>query len=50
VEPELEHQHRLRRRLRQILDALERSVDPAVSEFIDAMEAMTVIETIVEDV
>jgi bifunctional DNase/RNase/DNA-binding transcriptional MerR regulator len=50
VERELEHQHTLRRRLRQILDALERSVEPAVSEFIDAMEAMTVIETIVEDV
>ncbi len=50
VERELEHQHRLRRRLRQILDALERSVEPTVNEFIDAMEAMTVIETIVEDV
>jgi len=50
VERELEHQHRLHRRLRQIRDALERSVEPAVSEFIDAMEAMTVIETIVEDV
>ncbi len=50
VERALEHQHRLAQRLRQILDALERSVEPGVSEFIDAMEAMTVIETIVEDV
>jgi len=50
VERELEHQHRLRGRLRQILDALERSVEPAVEEFIEAMEAMTVIETDVQDV
>jgi bifunctional DNase/RNase/DNA-binding transcriptional MerR regulator len=50
VERELEHRHRLRLRLRRILDALERSVDPAVDEFIDAMEAMTVIETDVQDV
>ena len=50
VDRELEHQHRLRRRLREILDALERAVEPAVDEFIDAMEAMTVIETEVADV
>jgi bifunctional DNase/RNase/DNA-binding transcriptional MerR regulator len=50
VERELEHRHRLRLRLRQILDALERAVEPAVDEFIDAMEAMTVIETDVQDV
>jgi bifunctional DNase/RNase/DNA-binding transcriptional MerR regulator len=50
VERELEHQHRLRGRLRQILDSLERSVEPAVEEFIEAMEAMTVIETEVQDV
>ncbi len=50
VERELEHRHRLRRRLREILDALERAVEPAIDEFIDAMEAMTVIETDVQDV
>ena len=50
VEHELEYQHRLRRRLREILGALERSVEPAVEDFLAAMEAMTVIETDVEDV
>ena len=49
VERELE-QETLRQRLRQILNALERSVEPPVEEFIDAMEEMTVIETMVEDV
>jgi len=50
VEGELERHHRLRRRLREMLEALERAGEPRVEEFIDAMEAMTVIETIVEDV
>jgi bifunctional DNase/RNase/DNA-binding transcriptional MerR regulator len=50
VERDLERQHRLRERLRQLLKALERSLEPAVDEFIDAMEAMTMIETSVEDV
>ncbi len=50
VERELAHQHMLRERLRQILEALERSVEPSAEEFIDALEVMTVIETNVEDV
>ncbi len=50
VERDLERQHTLRERLRQILEALERSVEPSAEEFIEALEAMTVIETKVEDV
>jgi len=50
VERDLEHQQLLRRRLRQILDSLERSVEPSVGEFLGAMEAMTVIEAVIEDV
>lgn len=50
VERDLEHQHTLRDRLREILKVLERSVEPPAEEFIEALEAMTVIETSVEDV
>jgi len=50
VERELEQQHRLRERLRLSLASLERSVESSADELIDAMEAMTVIETNVQDV
>jgi len=50
VERELENQHRLHERLRQMLAALERSVEPGADEYIDALEAMSVIEATVEDV
>ena len=50
VERELEHRQRLRRWLRRMLDSLERSIEPSVSEFIDAMEAMTMVETVVDEV
>jgi len=50
VERELERQQTLRERLRQLLAALEGSVEPPVEEFIDAIEAMTVVAAAVEDV
>ena len=50
VERDLEHRERLRRCLVRILDTLERSLEPSVDHFIDAMEVMTVIQTTVEDV
>ncbi len=50
VERDLAQQQRLHQRLREILDALERSVEPAVAEFIEAMEAMTVTAVEVKDV
>ena len=50
VERELEHQHRLRDRLRQILATLQRSADPPVDDYLDAMGAMTMIEIDVSDV
>jgi len=50
VERDLEHGERLRRCLVHILDALERSLEPSVDHFIDAMEVMTMIQTTVEDV
>lgn len=50
VERELEHQHRLRERLQQILAALQRSAEPPVDDYIDAVEAMTMIEIDVQDV
>ncbi len=50
VERELEHQHLLRERLRRMLEALEHRVEPSAEEFIDALEAMTMIEVNVEDV
>ena len=50
VERDLEHGERLRRCLVHILDALERSLEPSVDHFINAMEVMTMIQTTVEDV
>jgi len=50
VERDLERRQRLRQALVRILDALERSLEPSIDQFIDAMEAMTVIETTVADV
>lgn len=50
VERELEHQHRLRERLSQILEALQQSTQPPVDDYLDAVEAMTVIEIDVQDV
>lgn len=50
VEHDLERGERLRRRLVQILNALERSLEPSVDDFIDAMEVMSMIQTTVEDV
>ncbi len=50
VERELEHQQRLRERLRRILAALQRSTDPPVADYLDAMGAMTMINIDVQDV
>ena len=50
VERELEHQQRLRERLRRILDALQRSAEAPVDDYLEAVEAMTMIETDVRDV
>jgi len=50
VERELAHQHRLRERLRQILAVLHRSAEPPVEDYLDAVEAMTMIEIDVQDV
>ena len=50
VECDLERQERLRRRLAQILAALDRSAEPTVDEFIDVLEVMAMAETILEDV
>ncbi len=50
VERELEHQQRLRERLRRILDALQSSAEPPVDDYLDAVEAMTMIEIDVRDV
>ena len=50
VERDLQQQVRLRRRLTRILDALDRSVEPSIDQFIDALEAMAVIEATLEDV
>ena len=44
VELDLDRQQRLRDRLVGILATLERSQEPSVDEFIDAVEAMTVID------
>lgn len=48
VELELERGERLRERLAELLSSLERSVEPSVDQFIDAMEAMAVVETDVD--
>ncbi len=50
VERELEQQQQLRRRLRQLLDALERSIEPTADQFLETLEAMTVVEAKVKDV
>lgn len=50
VERSLDHQQRLRRRLAEMLDALDRSVEPSIDQYIDALEAMAMIEATVEDV
>ncbi len=50
VERELERQQRLRERLRKLLDALERSIEPSTDQFIETLEAMTVVEAKVKDV
>lgn len=48
VECDLEHQQRLRDRLIRILDTLERSREPSVDQFIEVMEAMTMLADVVE--
>jgi len=50
MDRDLERGQRLRQSLVRILDALERALDPSIDQFIDAMEAMTMIETTVADV
>ena len=50
VEQELEQQQRLRERLRQLLDALEQSIEPSTDQFIETLEAMTVVQAKVKDV
>lgn len=50
VERDLQHAERLRRSLVHILGTLERSLEPSVDDFIDAMEVMTMIQTTVQDV
>jgi len=44
VERELDQRQQLRGRLTVILDALERSIEPSLDQFIDAIEVMTMIE------
>lgn len=44
LERDLEHGHRLRGRLSELLSSLERSIKPAIGQFIDVLEAMAVIE------
>ncbi|MDQ6749899.1 MAG: DUF151 domain-containing protein [Actinomycetota bacterium] len=50
VERDLDAGQRLRRALTQILDALDRSAEPSIDRFIDALEVMSVIEARLEDV
>lgn len=50
VERDLERQERLRRRLVQILAELDRQSEPAIEDFIGALEAMAMIETTLYDV
>ena len=50
VERELEQQQRLRQRLRTLLNAFERSLEPSIDQFIETLEAMTVVEATVKDV
>jgi DNA-binding transcriptional MerR regulator len=48
VERDLEDQQRIRDRLIGIVETLERSREPSVDQFIDAMEAMTVLTDVAE--
>ena len=50
VERDLQAGQRLHRALTQILAALERSAEPSIDQFIDALEVMSVIEARLEDV
>ncbi len=50
VEHEIAHRHRLLGRLRETLEALERTAEPSVEKLIGAVEAMTVVEATIEDV
>lgn len=50
VERDLGRGQRLRQSLVRILDELERSLEPSIDQFIDAMEAMTVIETTIAEI
>lgn len=50
VERDLAQQQRLRERLHQILEALQRSAEPSAEDYLDAVEAMTMIEVDVQDV
>ncbi len=50
VERDLELKRGLRDRLRQLLDALERSIEPPVEEFLNAIGEMSVMGASIEDV
>jgi bifunctional DNase/RNase len=50
VEHEIAQRHRLLDRLREMLDALERTAEPSVEKLIGAVEAMTVVEATIEDI
>lgn len=50
VERDIEQRRRLLRRLRDMLDGLERSSAPTTDELIGAVEAMTVVEATIEDI
>ncbi|MDQ6805618.1 MAG: DUF151 domain-containing protein, partial [Actinomycetota bacterium] len=50
VERDIEYRRRLLDRLRNMLDALERSAAPTVDDLIGAVEAMTVVETRIQEV
>src|SRR4051794_24474173 len=50
IERDLERQERLRERLVQILAELDRRSEPAIDDFIVALEAMAMIETALYDV
>lgn len=50
VERGIEQRRRLLDRLRDMLDALERSSQPSVDELLQTVEAMTVVEAQIEDV
>lgn len=50
VERELTQRQRLRHRLLALLNALERSLEPSTDQFIETLEAMTLIEAKVKDV